>query len=143
MATYKNIISGNSLIYNPLEGPRDLKNFVEHNNYSIKHLNFKVDDIIQKKLQNHINHNKDHININQFSEAINILLRSNKKKIDNKDMSELISVNINRLKIFKYNFKELFKFFIYSLFSKKNLVIDYFTPYSLNNFKIEKYKKSG
>jgi len=138
MATYKNIISGNSLIYNPLEGPRDLKNFVEHNNYSIKHLNFKVDDIIQKKSQNH---NKDNININQFSEAINILLRSN-KKIDNKDMSELISVNISRLKIFKYNFKELFKFFIYSLFSKKNLVIDYFTPYSLNNFKIKKYKKS-
>ena len=142
MATYKNIVDGNSLIYKPLQGPLDLNNFVEHNNYSINNLNFRVDDIIQKESQNHINHKKDHIDINQFSKVINRLLKSN-KKLDNKDASELISMNINRLKIFKYNFKELFKFFIYSLFSRKNLVFDYFTPYLINNFQIKKYKKSG
>ena len=86
MATYKNIVDGNSLIYKPLQGPLDLNNFVEHNNYSINNLNFRVDDIIQKESQNHINHKKDHIDINQFSKVINRLLKSN-KKLDNKALT--------------------------------------------------------
>ena len=137
MAINKNINGGYSAIYKPLKVPEELKDINEHNLNIIKHLKFKVDDIVYESSKKTSFIEKENNKKDSLTFAINKLISLEKSYNIG---TRFILISLDRLKIFRYNFKELLKLLIKLKFSK-NSASNYFIPFTLSNQKAKMQKR--
>ena len=138
MAINKNIHGGYSVIYEPLEVPKDLKDMNKNNLYTVNNLNYMIDDIILESSEGSLSVKKEHIKDDALPSTINRLLLLHKSY---NSSYKYKFMSLDRLKIFKYNFKELIKLFIKSKFLYKDVPFNYFTPYTLKRHRFRKQKR--
>tara|TARA_Y100000385_G_C12899430_1_gene553545 strand:- start:24 stop:875 length:852 start_codon:yes stop_codon:yes gene_type:complete len=138
MAINKNINEGYSAIYRPLQAPEELKDINNYHLCIVNHLDLKMDEIIFESSKNIFLIEKENFSNDTLTIAINTLIALD-KSYNLTNRFKLIS--LDRLQIFKYNFKELLKLLIKSKFSYKNTISNYFIPFTLNNHKAKKYKR--